>query len=287
GGAANASQAGATRAASTDDHIHLPHVSQWDLPAARQEPTREDAEAEDRHRAALQKRQSDADNSALQDRIDQYNCDHLGTPRELIDQQGRVVWSVRYKAWGRVIREDVHEVEQPLRFQGQYGDSETGLHYNRYRYYDPEASRYVSPDPIKLRGTLNGYQYAPNPTGWIDPRGLSKSGPPCTALATYYPPNNGALGETKIGTLQPRTVVDRYGYGKGTYVSPVETPYPSRALPPDSVGKPYNIYDVVKPIEGVETSKIASWFGEIGGGTQHKLPESVDSLCNSGHLRKR
>ncbi|MFZ3288153.1 MAG: RHS repeat-associated core domain-containing protein, partial [Telluria sp.] len=177
GGAANASQAGATRAASTDDHIHLPHVSQWDLPAARQEPTREDAEAEDRHRSAWQKRQSDADNAALQDRIDQYNCDHLGTPRELIDQQGRVVWSVRYKAWGRVIHEDVHEVEQPLRFQGQYGDAETGLHYNRYRYYDPESARYVTQDPIGLFGGLNLYAYAQNPTGWIDPLGLAKKCP--------------------------------------------------------------------------------------------------------------
>ncbi|MDU3818835.1 MAG: RHS repeat-associated core domain-containing protein, partial [Pantoea sp.] len=63
-----------------------------------------------------------------------------------------------------------------LRFQGQYYDAETGLHYNRFRYYDPDAGRFISQDPIGLAGGLNLYQYAPNPLTWIDPWGLSKCG---------------------------------------------------------------------------------------------------------------
>ena len=63
---------------------------------------------------------------------------------------------------------------QPLRFQGQYCDEETGLYYTWHRYYDPHSGRFVSKDPIKLAGGLNEYQYAPNPTGWIDPTGLRK-----------------------------------------------------------------------------------------------------------------
>ncbi|WP_328797820.1 RHS repeat-associated core domain-containing protein, partial [Marinobacter mangrovi] len=61
----------------------------------------------------------------------------------------------------------------PLRFQGQYYDPETGLHYNRHRYYNPANGRFMTPDPIGLAGGLNNYQYVPNPTGWVDPLGLA------------------------------------------------------------------------------------------------------------------
>jgi RHS repeat-associated protein len=64
-------------------------------------------------------------------------------------------------------------VHQPVRFQGQYFDAETGLHYNRFRYYDPDVGRFVSQDPIGLAGGDNLYAYAPNPSGWVDPFGLS------------------------------------------------------------------------------------------------------------------
>ncbi|MGN8346893.1 RNase A-like domain-containing protein, partial [Pseudomonas sp. SMV71] len=65
------------------------------------------------------------------------------------------------------------QLEQPLRFQGQYFDPESGLHYNRHRYYNPETGRYLTPDPSKLAGGLNGYRYTVNPTGWVDPLGLA------------------------------------------------------------------------------------------------------------------
>jgi len=64
---------------------------------------------------------------------------------------------------------------QNLRFQGQYFDEETGLHYNRFRYYDLEIGRFVSQDPIGLFGENNLYQYAPNPVEWVDPFGLAKN----------------------------------------------------------------------------------------------------------------
>uniref|UniRef100_UPI001FC86F6F RHS repeat-associated core domain-containing protein n=1 Tax=Burkholderia gladioli TaxID=28095 RepID=UPI001FC86F6F len=59
-----------------------------------------------------------------------------------------------------------------LRFQGQQVDDETGLHYNRHRYYDPVSGRFTSRDPIKLAGGSNIYQYAPNSVEWVDPLGL-------------------------------------------------------------------------------------------------------------------
>jgi len=57
--------------------------------------------------------------------------------------------------------------------QGQYLDRETGLHYNLFRYYDPDCARFTQPDPVGLAGGLNLYAYAPNPLSWIDPLGLS------------------------------------------------------------------------------------------------------------------
>ena len=63
---------------------------------------------------------------------------------------------------------------QPIHFQGQHFDAETGLHYNRFRYYDPDVGMFTSRDPIGLMGGDNVFQYAPNPTGWIDPLGLAK-----------------------------------------------------------------------------------------------------------------
>jgi RHS repeat-associated protein len=105
-----------------------------------------------------------------------YQLDHLGTPQELTDYSGEIVWSAQYDAYGKVaaltLASDDY-LDQPLRFQGQYFDAESGLHYNRHRYYDPRVGRYLTPDPVKLAGGLNQYQYTPNPTGWVDPLGLA------------------------------------------------------------------------------------------------------------------
>jgi RHS repeat-associated protein len=100
-------------------------------------------------------------------------CDHLGTPRELLDIEGKVVWSVSYKAWGEVDEVQVKEVECPIRFPGQWADEESGLHYNRFRYYEAQSGRFVSADPIGLLGSLNIHAYALNPVNWVDPFGLT------------------------------------------------------------------------------------------------------------------
>ncbi|MHC8407834.1 RHS repeat-associated core domain-containing protein [Pseudomonas sp. TMB3-21] len=110
-----------------------------------------------------------------------YQLDHLGTPQELTDYSGEIVWSAQYNAYGK-LTDLVHgggeQLHQPLRFQGQYFDTESGLHYNRHRYYDPNVGRYLTPDPVNLAGGLNQYRYAPNPTGWVDPLGLNGNCPP-------------------------------------------------------------------------------------------------------------
>ncbi len=102
-----------------------------------------------------------------------YQLDHLGTPQELTAPNGEIVWSAHYRAYGQISRLDINKIDNPLRFQGQYFDPESGLHYNRHRYYNPDIGRYLTPDPVKLAGGINAYQYAPNPTGWVDPQGLA------------------------------------------------------------------------------------------------------------------
>ena len=174
-------------------------------------------------------------------RILHYHCDHLGTPRELTDEDGKLVWSAEYQAWGKLKRlqgraggsvdagnssvppdqfwhtrtqpgrashlpewaadntgnvqkwKEAQEAELPdatisaandpsvwgeltdqsIRFQGQWHDVETGLHYNRFRYYDPEVGRFIHQDPIGFGGGINWYQYAPSPINHLDPLGLN------------------------------------------------------------------------------------------------------------------
>nr|WP_289057522.1 RHS repeat-associated core domain-containing protein [uncultured Psychrobacter sp.] len=137
-----------------------------------------------------------------------YHNDQLGTPNELTNEKGEVVWLADYEAWGEARVEicwehilapqgescarvgsegrygettleqlQVSSSElQPIRFQGQHFDEETGLHYNRFRYYDPDMGMFTTRDPIQLQGGLNVFQYAPNPTGWVDPLGLDPYG---------------------------------------------------------------------------------------------------------------
>ena len=89
--------------------------------------------------------------------IRHFLTDHLGTPLAMINangkETGQVAWAARYGAWGQVQGEyNPNHVHQPIRFQGQQLDHETGLHYNRFRYYDTRIGSYVTQDPIGLMG---------------------------------------------------------------------------------------------------------------------------------------
>ncbi|QQO74411.1 RHS domain-containing protein [Morganella morganii] len=107
-----------------------------------------------------------------------YRTQPNGLPDSLHDEQGETLWEARFTSWGRAEVElgTLHYLtpqrDQNLRFQGQYLDRETGLHYNTFRYYDPDTGRFTQQDPIGLAGGLNLHQYAPNPLVWVDPWGL-------------------------------------------------------------------------------------------------------------------
>ena len=82
------------------------------------------------------------------------------------------MWNVHYNIFGKIDKISKNEIDNPIRMQGQYEDEETGLYYNRYRYYDPNISAYVSQDPLGLGAGENVYSYTLNSFGWIDPLGL-------------------------------------------------------------------------------------------------------------------
>lgn len=110
------------------------------------------------------------------DEVLYYHTDVNGAPEEMTDGGGNIVWEAGYQVWGNLTHEkETRPVQQNLRFQGQYLDRETGLHYNLYRFYDPDIGKFISGDPIGLRGGINLYAYAPNPLSWIDPLGLKCS----------------------------------------------------------------------------------------------------------------
>ena len=93
----------------------------------------------------------------------------------MTDKDGNLLWYGEYSAWGRLKKDErvYKNTHPPFRFQNQYADRETGLHYNLLRYYKLEAGRLVNLDPIGLLGGGNPYEFSPNINSWFDPLGLS------------------------------------------------------------------------------------------------------------------
>jgi RHS repeat-associated protein len=100
--------------------------------------------------------------------------DYLGTPTRMFDSEGKKTWEAELDIYGRVRTFAGSSLKDcPFRYQGQYQDEETGLYYNRFRYYDSSIGGYISPDPIGLAGgnpTL--YGYVKNTNFWLDLLGL-------------------------------------------------------------------------------------------------------------------
>ena len=97
--------------------------------------------------------------------------DYLGTPMQAYDKNGEKVWEQELDIYGRQRKRPSSFI--PFKYQGQYEDAETGLYYNRFRYYDPNAGSYISQDPISVAGGLNVYSYVYDTSTWIDILGLS------------------------------------------------------------------------------------------------------------------
>lgn len=99
--------------------------------------------------------------------------DHLGTPCLMYNEKGEEVWSMELSIYGEVKSLKGQKDDCPFRYPGQYEDEETGLYYNRFRYYSPESGTYISQDPIGLLGGHALYAYVHDVNSRIDPYGLN------------------------------------------------------------------------------------------------------------------
>ncbi|KAA2239381.1 hypothetical protein F0L74_24580 [Chitinophaga agrisoli] len=99
--------------------------------------------------------------------------DHLGSPCEAYNEEGEKVWAVELDIYGKVRKLEGDGQLVPFRYQGQYEDAETGLYYNRFRYYSPDEGVYLSQDPIRLEGGTTLYGYVLDINSWVDPMGLN------------------------------------------------------------------------------------------------------------------
>ena len=98
--------------------------------------------------------------------------DYLGTPCEAYDEAGEKVWVCELDIYGKVRKLAGERELVPFRYPGQYEDIETGLYYNRFRYYSPDEGGYLSPDPIRPEGGSRIYGYPKDPLIWTDVAGL-------------------------------------------------------------------------------------------------------------------
>jgi RHS repeat-associated protein len=218
-----------------------------------------------------------------------YQCDHLGTPQELTDHEGRIAWSAQYKAWGEA-KQAISEAgrkagfRNPIRFQGQYFDDETGLHYNRYRYYDPQSGRFVSKDPIGLSGGINLHTYAPSSIVWIDPLGLSGFQPKPLKTGSVYRSASGTadsmtprpgVDDVRKGSRSPglsaATSID--GLDSGKYVELDIAHACSCGL--DVIHDKADGHVTIRPANDPNDEKLKSWSATRGTGKPHSYTEGL------------
>ena len=126
----------------------------------------------------------------------------------MTDIHGNLLWYAEYTAWCRLKKDErvYKDAHQPLRIQNQYADRETELHYNFFRYYEPDAGRFVNQDPIGLLGGNNFYLYSLNSSVWIDFLGLTG------ARVTWTGPNvpRGTITGLSTGEITHPVVQEAY-----------------------------------------------------------------------------
>ncbi|WP_333778526.1 HNH/endonuclease VII fold putative polymorphic toxin, partial [Streptomyces sp. IBSBF 3136] len=140
---------------------------------------------------------ADAPQNEIDSRFFAIVTDLVGTPSELVDENGDIAWRTRSTLWGTTAWAADSTTYTPLRFPGQYYDPETGLHYNYFRHYDPETARYLTFDPLGLAPSPNPSTYVHNPHTWGDPLGLAPEGCPEDPSHKHSSSRNAAFREAK------------------------------------------------------------------------------------------
>ena len=195
-------------------------------------------------------------------------CQPNGQPLALFNPQGKRTWrKAPSSLWGLPLLESWESKQaEPLNpnllFAGQYFDQESGLAYNRFRYYDPQSGCYLKSDPIGLAGGETPYAYVHNPMGWIDPFGLAR----CKSLRKQYmgktPSKNSKTGREVIERMRKEGKIRTMG-GKTQFK--------------DSKGvwRPLSDADMAHKIDAV------SWWNSTGRQYGARSPEVREFMKNA------
>lgn len=198
-------------------------------------------------------------------------ADHLDTPFLMFDEEGKKVWEGVLDIYGRLRTLQGNRSSLPFRFQGQYEDAETGLYYNRFRYYAPEEGLYISQDPVRLLGgnkTL--YAYVEDTNAYVDVFGL---GPIPMGFKSY--------GQFRQFSQATQASLTRAGYPgsvpvmQGSAVTGVQY----------GTGKPFgphSDYDVAVVNKDLHEKAVSMGLGKDG--KKILLDESEEGLRNADRL---
>ena len=200
----------------------------------------------------------------------------------MVDGQGRRTWRAELNSYGAVRTLEGTRTGCPFRYQGQYEDAETGLCYNRFRYYDPDAGQYLSQDPIGLAGGMAAYAYVPDPTTWVDALGLSGCKKLSDNMASTF-----LGGKYSARVLQEDMILYRTGekgkplgqfFSKDAPVSEIQARIDKAILPvwPGGATSVIDTGYMIKIPKGttIYTGKIAPQGGVFLGGTQQIVVET-------------
>lgn len=200
-------------------------------------------------------------------------CDQVGTPYTIYNESGDEVWNCELNSYGKIKMLTGELSTCPFRFQGQYEDMETGLYYNRYRYYMPEEGRYLSQDPIGLQGGMAFYEYVHDPNNWVDFFGLSSV--PCLKPEARYLRG----GKHGIDWAEGSNLAVREGIPQGQWGSRADLEFAGQVaatLPPrvfdDTHALPPGHTSVVHMPDGTTVPATHIRVRNNGSGTFHGFP---------------
>ncbi|MFF3645365.1 HNH/ENDO VII family nuclease [Streptomyces sp. NPDC002564] len=185
---------------------------------------------------------AEAPQHAIDSRFFAIVTDLVGTPTELLDEDGAVAWRGRSTLWGVTAWEGDARTHTPLRFPGQYHDPETGLHYNYFRHYEAETGRYASLDPLGLSPAPNPATYVHNPHLWTDHLGLA---PSCRFWSLVEYRGQRVYQRDDLVLDNPEAIQARDRYGRSNLKRMQQGLAP---LGPD--GRPMNVHHMLQTEDG-------------------------------------
>jgi len=189
----------------------------------------------------------------------------------VIYKRRRAAWTRNRLIWFMLV---LCMMQSVLALAGVTGDlTASGQTSIQIRYFNAQETAQLTTTLEERLAAQEEVQRARS-TGWKDNSGN-----------IIWPNNDGFTGIPKEVTLQPGTRIDRYGYENGSYVAPEGTPYEMRSLAPGTENKPYNVYEVLKPLDAMG-GEIISWFDQPGGGLQFKFSKSIQQLLEEEYLRR-